>query len=212
VGATDTDVRFSRIVVAFPNDPVVVITGLVEPTGSEVTQPQPTRPETPKVVVEHPPWALHTGVGVAASFGADPDGPETGTKLAVPIEAGVVWHPINAVWTRVALAGGPLLTGVYGWSDGDVATSSPSLLGAHLAGGFAASQGELGLLAGYQWPGRVAVRGVLAAHVPKVPARLEARIGLNAPTGATPETALDVLVELTPRLVRRRAPDEDADG
>jgi hypothetical protein len=210
VGATETDMRFARIVVSFPDNPVVVVTGLVEPTGSEQPQPQPTGP-APREVVVHPPWTLHVGVGASASFGVDPDGPETGTKLAIPLEAGVVWHPINPVWTRLALSGGPLLTGVYGWSDGDVVTSSPSALGFHAAGGFAASQGELGLLAGWQWPGRAAIRGVLAAHVPKAPIRAEARIGLNVPTGAPPETALDVLLELTPRLVRRRAdPEPDA--
>jgi hypothetical protein len=205
VGASESDVRFSRIVVAFPDSPVVVVTGLHEPTGTEVRPaPAPVAGPAPRKVVQHPPLALHAAVGASASFGADPEGDETGAKLAIPLEAGVVWHPINPLWTRVALTGGPLLTGAYPWTDGDVATTSPSLLGAHAAGGFAANQGGLGLLAGWQWPGRAAIRGVLYGALPKVPIRVEARIGLNVPTAGTPETAIDLFVDVVPRLVRGR--------
>jgi hypothetical protein len=208
VGASIEDVRFSRIIIAFSDTPVVVVTGLVEPTSTTL---QPV-PGSPRVVerekVESPPLALHVGVGGSASFGADPAGPESGTKLSLPIETGVLWHPVDAAWTRLAFVAGPLLTGTYAWTDGAVPTSSPSQLGVHAAGGFSAGQGDLGLQAGWQWPGRFALRGVIAGHVPNSQFRAEGRIGVNVPTTGAPETALDLVLEFTPRLVRRRADPE----
>lgn len=213
VGPGTEDTRFSRIVVAFANTPVVVVTGLVEPTGSGVPAPQPA-PGTPppKPPVEHPPLSLHAAAGASTSLGPDPDGEETGTKLALPIETGVIWQPTNPIFTRLAVVGGPLLTGRFAWNDGDVPAGSPSLLGVNLAGGFASRQGDMGALVGWQWPGRAVVRGILAGHVPKVPLRIEGRIGLNLPVGAVPETALDVLVAFTPRLVRHRREPEAPEG
>lgn len=212
VGASTDDVRFSRIVVAFADTPIVIVTGLVEPTGSETAggpKPAPGAPET-KPPVEHPPWTLHAAAGAGLALGPDPAGAEAGTKVAVPLEAGVVWRPSNAAWTRVVVSSGALLGGTYGWTHGDVPTTSPSQLGAHVAGGFAARQGDMGFLAGWQWPGRAAFRGVLAGRLPKVPVHLEGRIGLNlSASGGAPETAVDLLLAFTPRLVRHRAPDPE---
>lgn len=218
VGANEDDVRFARIVMAFPDTPVVVVTGLVEPTKDE-PRPAPTavtpspEAEPPPPPIEHPPVTLHAAVGSAIGLGRPSDTTdEPAVKILVPIETGLVFRPVQAVWIRGAIRAGQLLNGEFAYSDSFGDATSPTSLGFDLAGGLGARQGDLGLLAGYHWPGRVAFRGTVAVQLGSLPAAIEGRIGMDVLTGGAPETAFDVLLAFRPRLVRHRQGFGDEGG
>ncbi|MCA9492422.1 MAG: hypothetical protein KC621_20960 [Myxococcales bacterium] len=217
VGASEDDVRFARIVMAFPDTPVVVVTGLVEPTKEE-PKPEPVAENPPPEIapppepVEHPPVSLHAAIGGAVGLGRPSDTTdEPAVKLLVPVETGVVFRPVNAAWIRAALRAGQLMNGEFAYGDAFGEATSPTTVGFDIAGGLGARQGDLGLLAGYHWPGRVAFRGTVAVQLGALPAAIEGRIGMDVLTNGAPETAFDVLLAFRPRLVRHREGFGDGD-
>lgn len=217
VGPDEDHVQFARVLLAFPNTPSVVVTGLIEPTSDRpqpvVVAPQPPVPAVPeREPVVQPLVTLHLGVGAGAVIGRpaeDPGGTEPGFKLTVPIETGAVGRP-GGLWFRGAFSAAPLLGGDFLYEDQWGRAGSPASLGVHFAGGVAARQGDMGGLVAWQWPGRIALRGVLSGLVGRAPLHLEGRIGVNILSdGRSPEPAFDFVAAFTPRLKKR--PEADAD-
>lgn len=100
-----------------------------------------------------------------------------------------------------------MIGGRFQYDDRYGATNSPVALGALLAGGASAGQGDMGLLAGFQFPDRIPVRGVVAGRLPYFPAQIEGRIGMNAVLPSEegsrpPEVAFDVVFAVVPGLIR----------
>ncbi|MEZ4239041.1 MAG: hypothetical protein R3F59_23385 [Myxococcota bacterium] len=212
VGPGEDDIRYARVLVAFPEAPSVVVTGLVEPTNAfdEASQPgddgKPYKP--PKDPIPPANLSLYTAVGSALALGRGVDGArgasaEPGVKLTLPLETGFTVRPGSRAFVRLAGTAALLVGGEFQFDDAHGAGHSPAAVGASLTGGAWSGLGDMGLLVGYQWPDRIPVRGVLAGRLPRFPLQVEGRLGMNAAFGRTPEPALDVVFALTPRLFRR---------
>lgn len=208
VGPDVDHVQFARILLAFPDTPSVVVTGLVEPTSDGAPAPEPVAEVVPAEPAKPPRnpgrVALHTAVGadaVVGRAGENAAGSEPAFKLLAPVETGLVVRPTAKTWVRAAVSAAPFVNGAFVYDDKFGATTTPTALGFAATGGFAAAQGDMGLLLGYQWPGRVAVRGVLAGALGRSPLRVEGRVGLNAATEGPPEPAFGVVLAFAPRVV-----------
>jgi hypothetical protein len=203
-------VKFARVVSVFGGAPTVVQTGLTEPsdfvapvgTGPAPAPRKPVKqrqPLPPAVASLYTAAGVHLALGRQLTRGADT---QPATKLLLPVETGVVVRPGKA-WVRVAGSAAPLASGVLLYDDAYGDTASPVALGATVAGGLVAQQGDIGLLAGYLWPDRVPVRAVVAVRTPRFPFQVEGRLGMDLPLGATPEPAFELHFALTPGLFRR---------
>jgi hypothetical protein len=209
VGSDESHVVFARMVVAYPSTPIVVQTGLVEPTTAFVGDPaepgEPPREEKlPKEPLPAPTSSLFVAGGANLAIGkpvGEGEGAEPGVKVVLPIETGLTLRPGRA-WIRWVGLAGPLVGGNFRYTDKFGETSTPVALGTLLAAGASAGQGDMGLMAGFQWPDRVPVRGVVAGRLPRFPGQFEGRLGMNAAFGRTPEVAFDVVFALTPALIR----------
>lgn len=209
VGASELDVRFSRVVTCEYGTPAIVKTGLAEPSNF-VGVPPPTDGTGPKVRGEpRPPpvVALYAGGGADLSLGREVkqgDDVEPATKILLPLEWGLVIRP-SAGWLRFTGVAGPLVDGAFVHEDRYGPTASPVALGGALAGGLVAQQGDIGLMAGYRWPDRVPVRVVVAGRAARFPVQLEGRLGMNVVLAAerSPEPGFEAVVAFTPGLVMR---------
>lgn len=214
VGPNEDDIAFSKLFPAFANTASVVATGVIEPTTAfGLPGSKPDEDEVDHSEPRPPPkLSLYAGAVADVAFGrpvepviADGVG-EPAVKLVLPIETGVVVRPAGRAWLRAVGTAGPLVGGAFVHDDKYGDTESPTALGGHLAGGISGSLGDLGLLAGFQWPDRVPVRGVIVGRLPRFPVQGEARIGMNAAFGRPPEPAIDLAAALTPALWRRPRP------
>jgi hypothetical protein len=214
VGPNEDDMRFARVLVAFPSAPSVVVTGLVEPTNPfDVVDPAIVtgkRAQLRKAPLPPARVSLYTATGTDLALGrgvpAEGQGPgEPGVKVLLPLETGLVVRPGGRAMFRVAGTAGLLVGGKFLHDDRYGPTQTPTALGAHLVGGAWSGLGDMGLLVGYQWPDRIPVRGVVAGRLPRFPFLVEGRLGMNAAFGRTPEPAADVVFALVPSLWRRKA-------
>ena len=211
VGPAVDEITFARILLVFPDIPSVVVTGVQE-MPLAMADPVQEPPEPPPEVEAGPPevrLALHAAVGGAVAFGTafdtDPatGDPEPGVQLTLPVESGLVVRPTPGSWIRLSAAAAPLVGGRFVYDDAFGIARSPASVGGHLAGGFTADQGDMGLLLGYHWPGRWQVRGLVAGQRDwKLPVGLEGRIGLSMAPGRSPAPSLELLFTLRPRMVR----------
>lgn len=216
VGPDEDHVAFSRILLAFPDTPSVVVTGLLEPTTT-APAPAPAATEPEPQVVEKPPrdpgaLALHVGIGGDAIVGRPVVGEaadEPGVKIVLPVETGLTVRPARSVWVRTAVVAGPLLGGAFVYEDQYGEGVSPAALGAHLAGGYGAPQGDIGALVGVQWPGRVVARALLGGVLGRSPLRLEGRVGIDGAIGRSPEPAFSLVLSFAPRFVRAKSPEPE---
>jgi hypothetical protein len=208
VGSDESRVVFARMVVAYPSTPIVVQTGLVEPTTAFVGDPaEPGEAEETKAPKEPLPAATSSlfvavganlAVGKAVGEGQDA---EPGVKVVLPLETGLTLRPGRG-WVRLVGVAGPLVGGSFRYTDKYGETSTPVALGTLIAAGASAGQGDMGLMAGFQWPDRIPVRGVVAGRLPRFPGQFEGRLGMNAAFGRTPEVAFDLVFAITPGLIR----------
>ena len=127
---------------------------------------------------------------------------EPQVQLTLPVETGLVVRPGSVAWVRLAVTAAPMIGGTFAYTDDLGLARSPSLLGLHVAGGVAAEQGDMGLLIGQQWPGRWALRGVVAGRIRDLPLRIEGRIGLTLISEASPAPSLDLVAAFVPRVTR----------
>lgn len=211
VGSSEDQIRFSRMVVAYPSIPIVVATGLVEPLTDFIGTPVPTEPvpdqkppRDPKTPLPAPASSLYIASGAALAVGrpaGEGDGAEPSVKVVLPLETGVVIRPGRA-WIRATAVAGPLFFGRFQYDDRYGATNSPVALSALLAAGASASQGDMGLMVGAQFPDRIPVRGIVAGRLPHFPAQIEGRLGTNILFDRPPEVAFDLVFALAPALIR----------
>jgi hypothetical protein len=122
-------------------------------------------------------------------------------QLAVPLTTGlVVRGPQEGSWGRVEVAASSRLGSRWAYDDARGDALTPTAMGVNLAAGGRTAQGDVGALVGWQWPGRIALRALVAVPVGEGPLQLEGRLGTNVLAGAEP--AVEFLVAYRPVLLR----------
>ncbi|MCB9682372.1 MAG: hypothetical protein H6733_12970 [Alphaproteobacteria bacterium] len=169
------------------------------PATASGTAP-PTATEAPGLAVR-----LHTGAGVAMSYGAVVDvgtAREPAAKVTVPVEVGV-GIDAGKGWVRLAGVFTPLVNGsfVYTTPDGVRATHFGG--GGDLAGGGTIGKGYVGGLVGLRDPGRALAQVVGGGELHRAGLRLEGRAGVALNTSLRIEPTVAFVVVMAPRLWSR---------
>ena len=126
------------------------------------------------------------------------EGVSSAAQLALPVEVAFIGRS-GLGWGRVGAHAALRIGSRWVFEDDQGPSATPTGLGFHGAGGAHTSQGDVGVLIGYQWPGRVPVRILYAAPLGDGFLQFEGRLGMNVGQGAEP--ALEALLAFRPPLI-----------
>lgn len=198
LGPDASDMRMARAVFVRPGAVAVAAHELVEdprPAPAAVQEPVVPVVEAPRA--HQPPVALGVAAGASVAIGrSTPTSPAL--QLAFPIEPSLVLRG-GALWVRAAGAVAPRVGGAWDVDDDLGTGTTPTAVGAHLAVGGVTPQGDVGLLGGYQWPGRLTVAALVAVPLGASAFRIESRLGAHLLQGMEPTA--QVLLAFRPALV-----------
>ena len=201
LGPSADDIRSAKVVFLRPGSTAVA--ALEDDEGPKpAPAPPPTVATTPTEEAEDfsdlPLLSTSVAAGAAVALGRA-EGASSAAQLSTPIETGLIAR-FGAPFARIGVHAAPRLGSRWVYDDAKGPTTTPTGLGFHGAGGAHTSQGDVGLLLGYQWPGRAVVRILYAAPLGDGPLQLEGRLGTNIGRGAEP--AVEVLFAYRPALLR----------
>jgi len=200
IGPGPDDIRAAKLLYLRP-DAVAVAAHEQEEGPRPAPQPAPVDPGQAEVDAElveaGPPLSTSVAAGGAVALGRS-EGVSSAAQLATPVETGAIAR-FGSSWARLCVAASLRLGSRWVFEDGQAASSTPAGLGMHGAGGAHTAQGDVGVLLGYQWPGRVPVRILYAAPLGDGHLQLEGRLGMNVGRGAEP--AAEVLLAFRPPLL-----------
>lgn len=183
-------VAFADTVFVGENLTVRVVTQLpaIDAPAPEVpaVEPAPPDPPEPMPVVPTPspsPVTVHVVAGADVTWGRalDVGGvQEPGVRVGVPLELAVGWR-VSGWWARLHLGAGWLANGPVLAATELGSFSTGWRLDAHVSGARHLGPVHAGVMTGIQWPGRVALRGLVGTTALN-PLFVELRGGLNLTT------------------------------
>ncbi len=197
VGPDAADIRMGKVVFLRPGSTAVAAHSLEEgapPVPKAVTPEAPPPPELPSL----PMLSAHVAAGAGVAVGRSEPG-SSAAQIAVPLEWGVLYRR-GGLWGRLGASSALRIGSQWAYSDARGDALTPTALGTQLAVGGRTAQGDVGALVGLQWPGRVALRALVAVPLGESPFYAEGRLGTNILAGAEP--AVELLLAVRPALWR----------